>query len=725
MKRFLITCSLFFVSLLGATTTYTFGDTSKALTNTSNWKPTTPPWSNLTTTACKQRYYGVGIGSIIDSRSMGMVADFKEDAIPVKMVSLTCYASSANATGKIATISVTALFADQTTETAACIFETTTQSTIDAPAPYTLTFTFQSTALLSQLTITNTSADNCYLEVGSVSFHRTTPKIEATIDVAEYLFAGTTASASVVSLEGGDGIYEDYTFCWFLDDEPISEDGFFIAQTLREPFSFVVPEEEGEHTVTFRVIDANGNITDTVATFKSDVQTPPSNINITNVTRTGFDVSWEVSGPVAPAEHRVRLIVPGTIDTTLTPSWSENANGEAIARFSLEAFSKIFLQGLIAIEFSTPLTFSTAPLFSLDGENWQSTFLISEAYHIFNFTDIHEKEAFYLKLAADEILPQTLNFIFESENPPPQFDETLRADGHNKSFSFENLPSGALCKLVLDAVYANGETKTEEKEIQLPKLDPFIKIQKWENLFYFTWPTDKTITTGAYSIYANIPAERQGVFLSRLFHATGALGGKGIVITNTTNEEVDLCTYTLRYTRPNGTTADWVMKDQILPAKSERIFVYPGIKINTPEDVKESSATAMNFTNGGVLTLINGGESINSLNVKSKHISRLNASTQGETFTAYADDAEMESLWSIWTPDPITVTCEIETGSLARDGETTQKTIDINKLCISNPNAIAFWLEGYTIENDTTSDVLTQIIWEKEVPLKGYLLRLR
>lgn len=724
MKYFFIICCLFISSSLGATTTtYTFGDTTKTLTNTSNWQPE-KPWSNLTTTKCKQRYYGVGIGSITDSRSMGMCATF-EEAIPLQMVTITCYASSQNATGKIVTLSVTGLFNDGKTESAACIFETTTQSTEQVPAPYTLTFTFQSTALLSQLAIKNESADDCYLEIGSVSFHRTTPKIEATIDVAERLFAGTTASASVVSLEGGDGIYEDYTFCWFLNEEPTNEEDFFIAQTLREPFSFVVPEEEGEYSVTFRVIDTKGNITDTSATFKSDVQAPPSNINITHTTRTGFDLSWEVNGPIAPEAHRVRLAIPETIETTYAPTWIESENGEVVTTLDLTMFSENVINGLTALKFTTTATLETPPLYSFDTIHWQTTVSTGDYYHIFNFTEFQDKECFYLKLSKNYPTLKTLDFIFEADEPPLLFDKTYVADGHHKTVSFSNLPSGKNCRLTIDAIYADEETKSITQLIQLPTMDPFVKIQKWENFFYFTWPNDETIKTGMYTLYANIPTERQGVFLTRLFHATGDLGGKGIVLTNTTNESIDLSSYTLQYTRPTGKTVDWVMEDQILDAKSEVIFVYPGAKIDLPSDVKEISTTAMNFTNGGVLTLYNGNEIVNSLHVKSKHITRLNASTQGETFTAYTDDSKMENLWSIWIANPISTTLQLQTQSLSRESSTTQKTIDCDELRSNIPIATAFWIEAYTIEGENISDALKLSIWEQPLPSTGYLLRLR
>lgn len=723
MRTFLITCLLLLSSLLGATTlSYDFGDTSKGLTGRSTWNPESP-WSNLTTQKCYQRYYGIGLGSRTESRFMGMHAIF-EEAIPIQMITLRCYASSNNATGKIATLTVKGLFQDGTTETVSCIFETTVQSTESMAVPYVLTFTFQSTALLSKLEITNTSSDDFFVEVGNVSLHREMPPLQAVIEVEETLCAGTTASATVVSLEGGDGIYEDYTFCWFLDDEPTHVDDYFIAQTLREPFSFIVPEEEGEHKVTFRVIDTNGNVTDTSATFKSDLQAPPSNIKITNMTRTGFDVSWEVNGPVAPAQHRVRLVLPSTIETSYTPQWITNTKGEKIALLSLSMFTDNFIEGLNSLRLLTSVNFSTAPMYSFDGEEWSSTVFSSESYHFFALSAFKGKASFYLKIAAEEREPQHLNFVFESESPMPIFDERYDADGKQKAVSFRQLPSGATCLLTIDAVYANGNTKTVTLEIQLPALDPFVTIKQWGNFLEFTWPNDETIETGAYAIYADFPMERQGVFLSRLFYATGEVGGKGIVLTNTTNEAIDLCDYRLRYTRPSGSTADWTMEGYTLAAKSEIIFVYPNAKITLPTDAIEISATAMNFTNGGLLTLYKGDTIINSLNVKSKSISRLMPSTQGETFIAYTEDLEMKMLWSAWSADTISTKTKLQTNLFNREGLKSVRTMDVDTFVLKHPNATAFWVELYTIENETKSESLWHPFWELKLS-EGYLLRLK
>lgn len=723
MRNLFLTCLVFLASLLGATTlSYDFCDTSKKLTSTSIWTPESP-WSNLTTQKCYQRYYGVGLGAITDSRTMGMCATF-EDPIPIQMIKLSCYASSKNAIGRIATLIVTGFFHDGTIETATCIFETTTQSTESSAVPYTLTFPFQSTALLSKVEIINASTDNFFVEVGNVSLYRETPPLQAVIEVEETLCAGTTATASVVSLEGGDGLYEDYTFCWFLDEEPTHIDDYFIAQTLREPFSFIVPEKEGEHKVTFRVMDINGNVTDTSATFKSDVQAPPSNIKITNLTRTGFDVSWEINGPVAPAQHRVRLVLPSTIETSYTPQWTTTAAGEKVALLSLSMFTDDFIEGLSSLRLVPALNFDTAPMYSFDGEQWSSTVLVGGVYYFFPLDAFNDKTQFYLKIGAKDSEPQRLNFIFESGVPMPVFDEVYDADGKQKSVAFRQLPSGATCLLTIDAVYANGNTKTVTPEIQLPELDPFVTLRQWKNLLEITWPDDETIETGTFSIYADMPTERQGVFLSRLFYATGEVGGKGIVLTNTTNETIDLSQYCLRYIRPSGSTASWTMEGYTLAAKSEVVFVYPNAKITLPTEAIEISATAMNFTNGGQLTLYNGETMLNSLNVKSQHISRLMPSTKGETFVAYTDDPTMATLWNAWSADAISTKTKLQTNSFKREGITSVKTMDVDTLLLKCPNATAFWIELYTTENGTKSESLWHLFWELKLS-KGYLLRLK
>lgn len=722
MKMFL---SLLFVTVASTVIatpllTTSFHDETKALTSNAQWQGK-DGWVNATITPCRQRFYGVALGTETETRqAMGMQVTFDEPQ-PITFVSITCYASTKKAF-EAEEVSLTLVATDSSNESEQLtqLFSFDEASTITKATPKVLTFSLTSQNLISDLTIQNTSAGDFYFEVGEVALYKTPPPLTATLYVSPYLPAGEKASASVTSIIGGTNAYnEDYQFLWFIDEEPTSAEGFYFADRYTTPFEFTVPETEGEHTVTFRMINQNTEeITDTTKTFITTLQLPPSKIEISNLSRKSFDLTWDNESPVAPISHTITLkSQKERLSTTLIPQWTADNDGNMIAQVALPIANADQCE-FDYIGFEKPLALGDKQLeYSFDNQKWRT--LLIDAFVAVGSC----KGTLYLRINACESFNQNLHLLIIYRPTNVSYTKEIPAEGQLMQASFDQLPTSGNFRLDICANYANGQTRNTFCNIELPPLDSFKSIQQGKNTLYFVWPDDTTIVEGQYTFSADLPTETQGLYLSRVFHATGSMAGKGIVLTNTTEHDIDLSAYTLLYTRvKNNSSATLPLTGFVIPAKSECFFVYSNPTIELPENVNILKKTALNLADGNRIALLQGTTEVNALSIKTGHVTRLNPSTHGETFIAYADDPQLSALHTPWVGEKVIQSKTLST-TLVKKGD--EVSYNLTTLQQAYPDAVAFWVHAVTTEGNAQSAPLSKRLWTLPVPTKGYRLRLK
>lgn len=710
--------------------TYTFGDEDKALAGRTYWSPVVTedaPWQQWTTTRCLHRYYGVALGTKTDTRGeMGMLAVFEEPR-PVQMVSVTCYASTKTAAELASQLTLTATFADQSTQTKTIDFTFSEPSTIEAAAPETLTFVFEGSAYLSSLVLANTTEGNAYLEVGEVVLYPTLPEVQVKLSVPSVCAVGARLSASA-SLKGGTGMYNrDYRFAWYLDERPASDEDLYVTERYAEPFFFIVPEE-GTHQVNFLIVDVTGKETLTSKTFHATAQLAPSDVEVSNLTRTGFDVTWRCPSPVPPVSYTAEVKGDEKKETfAFSPTWIPDGEGNVVAALDFPIplpAKREFLTATMIVAVAEFPTFE----FSVDGASWKRVILGAGGVHFI-------APAIDLNGVSSKLYLRALNCTsFEGDLSLTIYYRALKdpvvyevpATGNIPTVSFRDLPTSEALKLVVVANYADGGTMLVTVEVQLALLDPFQAAMYLPSRSFFTlqWPEDADITSGEYKIFATVLAPRKGLFLSRLFHGTGDVAGKGIVLSNRTDETIDLASYTMLYTRASGSTAQWTMEGYTLPPQSEMLFVYPGAKIEMAMDAVEVKTTAMNFANGGTLALYKGTTLVNALTIQAGAVTRLEGSLEEEMMYPYKDDPTRSQLWAPWEADSTPETVVVEEVVVTRGGDYLQRSLSLQALQAAYPTATAFWLECVTTVGEAISSPCEASIWMLPVA-KGFWLRLK
>lgn len=721
MRKIFLLLSLCFLSVqLFADTTFSFLDSEKKLTGTTRWNGSNG-WINTTTKAGLHRYYGIGLGTAIEGsrEAMGMETTFEEPQA-IFMVTVQAYASTkAAVSAKEIALTFTATRTDETVETFQYLFNFDTISTIDAPAPVDIIFTLPSGNAIQHLSLTNSSKGDFYVEIGTITLHRTVPPVEADLFVDPTLLAGTTAYASIQSISGGTGNYnEDYTMQWILDgDEANAQTTAFYYSA----YAFETPAEEGEHTVTFRMIAPDSTVYNFTKPFNVSLRTNPSNIQATNITRTGFTLTWENTSPVAPESYTIQLSAPSTtLEQNIPTQWTSDGQGNQVCAipFPINNPSQCTFQ-------LAQLAYKIAPnktlQFSTDNITWNNI-LLGTIFVPSNKLSTLEDTLYLRILNCDTFQSHIpLKLIYKATNQI--WKQEIIADGSSPSYTFEDLPSGMTFNVLLTSNYANDTRHSSTTTVTLKQPDPLSDIQTWGSYIYITWPENSDIAYGQYTYLAETLRDKQGLFLTRTFHNTGAKASKGLVLSNTSDADIDLGQYAILYTRKTGTTARWTMSNLIIPAKSERCFAYPNdANFPLPEGTLFIKETALNIADGGWLTLIKADDTVVGipLPIKTKNVTSLATDLVSYDHTTYTADPTLTTLSNPWTAPKETHTVELSSHPLRRDDEISYNLTSLLSLA---PEASTIKIRAVTRENDAISTPIVETLWTAPKAL-GYLLRL-
>lgn len=555
MKRaaFLLSALFAFAPLCAEVpeTTFTFANAELSDTG-KNWDGE-QGWVNAFAKKCKARTNGIGVAPpTTDTGRSGMTYTWEEGfEETIARITVTCMTGGKTAAGakKIHTLGVRI---NDTLLTESFSFD----GEVDTPRE--ITFLLDAPTAVRSLTLTNETdqAGNTSLfEINTVSWLADFPKIEATFIAPEKSVLLATLSVSLVSVTGGSGTYPE-TFFTF--------NGETIRVESTEVVTFTAPATDGIYPLTLTVIDSNG----TEAVFSQDIEitpfVPPTNLQLSDVTRTGFTLTWDQPLAAAVTSYTLftfpnpsfRVIGP------VSPAWEKTADGWVLATpiDLIEAATGLPISSLHC----QPTQWSGELTRSYDaGESWTKCLNFAGNYLLGSAP----KGSRTLLLKTPEAAPPTALTLTLNLGTLEKL--TLDATGGSRIFTVTDLPPGNRFSLRVAANYLRdtGTTTSVQSDplslelLPIPTFERVAHSSRFKSLT-FTWPKGDETLPGVCVIRGERRASyalEAGLYLSRICFtkktaACDALAsGKAVALSNTSGSPVALDgRYLLHATRPRS-----------------------------------------------------------------------------------------------------------------------------------------------------------------------------
>ena len=679
-------------------------------------------WAALGGAYCYARLTGVGLRG--NGKSV-LCRPFDEPET-VSYVSVVCGAESKSSIGE--PLALTLSLGTREVETQ---YFTLTE----AGETQTLTFAFKPIEA-SDLRLSN-DGDKTF-EVRRVSWYADLPPI--TVDVAItpstgdgiiQCSVGGTIRCSVTSCTGGSGTYVRAR--WIFNGATSS-----AIENLQSIATFTVPDREDTYPLTLEIADDQGNSKTFSYTVNVVADATASHPAVTNITRTGFTLSWDrpTSG-LTPEEFAVRVTRSGKLDVTLTPEWSAAGKGWRTDAFLLDdALDGLDAQTVFVV---VPKTWAGNLKYSVNNAPWKDLERPMEGFFFgFNLSP-----------------KQTLSFFTEADDPPASLklsatlshtyaDKKIPLEGQKLIYPFTDLPAGKTFDVSITSYTRQNDGTLTTKSIDLPitllpiprpaaTLDGANRIRfNWDDLDF---NEDETPTISL-RLFAKAPTETTltpGLYLTRVL-LTQSKAAKAIALTNTSDSPISLDgkDYILIYGKYSW---DFYINDEdgkkayplVVPAHDDLIIVANQYR---PTDLREGVAFATanairNMKDAGPVTLLRDGTLINSITPVMDAVVRLPAdSLTGATSTPAAQaDATIDALYDPWPQAVPTATAFYE-GSYTRNNVYCETA----RLLDDRPAAATrVWAELRTCLDGAESEPQIIELWAvpSGTPRPGFRLRLR
>ena len=679
-------------------------------------------WAALGGAYCYARLTGVGLRG--NGKSV-LCRPFDEPET-VSYVSVVCGAESKSSIGE--PLALTLSLGTREVETQ---YFTLTE----AGETQTLTFAFKPIEA-SDLRLSN-DGDKTF-EVRRVSWYADLPPITvdvaltpSTVDGIIQCSVGGTIRCSVTSCTGGSGTYVRAR--WIFNGATSS-----AIENLQSIATFTVPDREDTYPLSLEIVDDQGNSKTFSYTVNVVADATASHPVVTNITRTGFTLSWDrpTSG-LTPEEFAVRVTRSGKLDVTLTPEWSAAGKGWRTDAFLLDDV----LDGLDAqtVFVVVPKTWAGNLKYSVNNAPWKDLERPMEGFFFgFNLSP-----------------KQTLSFFTEADEPPASLklsatlshtyaDKKIPLEGQKLIYPFTDLPAGKTFDVFITSYTRQNDGTLTTKSIDLPitllpiprpaaTLDGANRIRfNWDDLDF---NEDETPTISL-RLFAKAPAETiltPGLYLTRVL-LTQDKAAKAIALTNTSDSPISLDgkDYILIYGKYSW---DFYINDEdgkkayplVVPAHDDLIIVANQYR---PTDLREGVAFATanairNMKDAGPVTLLRDGTLINSITPVMDAVVRLPAdSLTGATSTPAAQaDTTIDALYDPWPQAVPTATAFYE-GTYTRNNVYCETA----RLLDDRPAAATrVWAELRTCLDGAESEPQVIELWAVPSgnPRPGFRLRLR
>ena len=683
-------------------------------------------WAALGGAYCYARLTGVGLRG--NGKSV-LCRPFDEPET-VSYVSVVCGAESKSSIGE--PLALTLSLGTREVETQ---YFTLTE----AGETQTLTFAFNP---IEAPDIRLTNESDTVFEVQRISWLADAPPI--TVDVAItpstgdgiiQCSVGGTIRCSVTSCTGGSGTYVRAR--WIFNGATSS-----AIENLQSIATFTVPDREDTYPLSLEIADDQGNSKTFSYTVNVVADATASHPVVTNITRTGFTLSWNrpTSG-LTPEEFAVRVTRSGKLDVTLTPEWSAAGKGWRTDAFLLDdALDGLDAQTVFVV---VPKTWAGNLKYSVNNAPWKDLERPMEGFFFgFNLSP-----------------KQTISFFTEADDPPASLklsatlshtyaDKKIPLEGQKLIYPFTDLPAGKTFDVSITSYTRQNDGTLTTKSIDLPitllpiprpaaTLDGANRIRfNWDDLDF---NEDETPTISL-RLFAKAPTETTltpGLYLTRVL-LTQSKAAKAIALTNTSDAPISLDgkNYTLQLRRDTGKNSTWdfYIKDSegektyplIVPAHGERFILHNKYFPSAlPEDPIYTSSPILNFSNNGTLVLMHEGADVNAIRPVMDAVVRLPAdSLTGATSTPAAQaDTSIDALYDPWPQAVPTATAFYE-GSYTRNNVYCETA----RLLDDRPAAATrVWAELRTCLDGAESEPQIIELWAvpSGTPRPGFRLRLR
>ena len=679
-------------------------------------------WAALGGAYCYARLTGVGLRG--NGKSV-LCRPFDEPET-VSYVSVVCGAESKSSIGE--PLALTLSLGTREVETQ---YFTLTE----AGETQTLTFAFKPIEA-SDLRLSN-DGDKTF-EIRRVSWYADLPPITvdvaitpSTVDGIIQCSVGGTIRCSVTSCTGGSGTYVRAR--WIFNGATSS-----AIENLQSIATFTVPDREDTYPLSLEIVDDQGNSKTFSYTVNVVADATASHPVVTNITRTGFTLSWNrpTSG-LTPEEFAVRVTRSGKLDVTLTPEWSAAGKGWRTDAFLLDdALDGLDAQTVFVV---VPKTWAGNLKYSVNNAPWKDLERPMEGFFFgFNLSP-----------------KQTISFFTEADEPPASLklsatlshtyaDKKIPLEGQKLIYPFTDLPAGKTFDVSITSYTRQNDGTLTTKSIDLPitllpiprpaaTLDGANRIRfNWDDLDLAPGE-DPTISL---RLFAEVPAETilaPGLYLTRVL-LTQDKAAKAIALTNTSDSPISLDgkDYILIYGKYSW---DFYINDEdgkkayplVVPAHDDLIIVANQYR---PTDLREGVAFATanairNMKDAGPVTLLRDGTLINSITPVMDAVVRLPAdSLTGATSTPAAQaDTSIDALYDPWPQAAPTATAFYE-GSYTSDNI----YLSLSALPVTRPAAATrVWAELRTCLDGAESEPQIIELWAvpSGTPRPGFRLRLR
>lgn len=603
------------------------------------------------------RQEGVGLRK---STAGWLCYDFPEDApVFIATLTLTCSTASGTSAGKEHTLDYVLVIPSGEEVTGAYTFKTGVQGGIA-----TTTVIFETPVETAGLRFSNPGTE--IFELSEVEWTSALRPLEIDYTTREQVNLEETFDVSVTKVTGGTEV------CTFLSVTFNGETVTYENPTFPQTSVFVTPSVSGDCLLAILARDSAGTEKVVHETIQVLAYATPQNLSVTNLTRTGFDLTWSMSSGATPLSYNFTVNEPRPdVEVIVVPDWQEGTDGywTSATAFDLTPWTDGFTIGTV---YAKPSVDVAGLEFSFDeGETWTSKLFLGGKYLLASLNASQQRVMIRTKGTRPNYLTFTLAKIKSTA-----IKETIAATAQTPHITVTDLRPGSTVAVTLTATFEDingGEAKVnrsaEPISVTLPTLPGFTAgaaLTKWSRL-QLTWPSELTGLQGEVRLFAERTIPRDvpaGLYLSRV-HWTKSGGGlsasKAIALTNMTARPIHLRgNYTLKAVNTKGTTRKWDFSTDdesstsaypyVIPAGGELLFAH---RSYTPSDLRDevvlSDVSALNFTPDWTLSLFEGETLCNTLAPQTNATVRL-AQDSLEEIEVTPVTAEMPALDALYNP---------------------------------------------------------------------------
>lgn len=602
------------------------------------------------------RQEGVGLRK----QSTGTLCyDFPEETPEfISTLTLTCSTASSTSSKKENTLNYTLVTSSGEEVTGSYTFKTGIQGCLASTTVF-----FETPVETVGLRFSNPGTE--IFELSEVEWTSALRPLEINYTAREQVNLEEAFEVSVTEVTGGTEV------CTFLSVTFNGETVTYDNPNLPKTPAFVTPSVSGDSLLTILARDSAGTEKVIHETIQVLAYATPK-ISITNLTRTGFDLSWSMSSGATPLSYNLTVNEPRPdAEVIVVPDWQEGTDGywTSASAFDLTPWTDGFT---VTTVYAAPSVEVADLEFSFDeGETWASKLFISGKYLLGTLNASRQRVMVRTKGTRPNYLTFTLAKIKSTA-----IKETIAATAQTPHVAVTDLRAGSTVTVSLTAYFEDvngGEAmmsrSAEPISVTLPTLPSFTAaspLKTWSRL-QLTWPLELTGLQGEVRLFAERTIPRDvpaGLYLSRV-HWTKSGGGlsasKAIALTNMTARPIHLRgNYTLKAVNAKGTTRQWDFSTDdenaasaypyVIPAGGELLFAHADY---TPSDLRDevvlADVSALNFTPDWTLSLFEGESLCNALAPQTNATVRL-AQDSLETIEATPVTAAMPLLDALYTP---------------------------------------------------------------------------